>query len=155
MLVHLPVRLRFPNLVAAIDLCLIGWPLEPLSSIGIQGPGGRSPGSQLMGTIIRQNHARNRFGPGSGRQKPCARGMRNETIYLFVFIGLNKAGATSAGMRSQPFGSLARDVLYIGRRSGFIREPGLSHSRLRRCLHVPVRSDISTPMYKKALPTGH
>jgi hypothetical protein len=153
--VHLPVRLRFLILVAAIELCLIGWPVEPLSSIGIRGPGRRSPGSQLTLTIIRHNHARNRFGPGSGRQKPGARGMRNEAIYLFVFIGLNKAGATSAGMRSQPFGSLARDVLYIGRRSGFIREPGLSHSRLRRCLHVPVRSDISTSMYKKAPSTGH
>ena len=111
--VHLPVRLRFPNLVAAIDLCLIGWPVEPLSSIGIRGPGGRSPGSQLTLTIIRHNHARNRFGPGSGGQKPGARSMRNEAIYLFVFIGLNKAGATSAGMRSQPFGSLAGALLDI------------------------------------------
>jgi hypothetical protein len=153
--VYLPVRLRFLILVAAIDLCPIGWPVEPLSSIGIRGPGGRSPGSKLTLTIIRHNHARNCFGPGSGRQKPGARGTRNEAVYLFVFIGLNKAGATSAGMRSQPFGSLAGDVLYIGRRSGFIREPGLSHSRLRRCLHIPVRSDISTSMYKKAPPTGH
>ncbi len=105
--VHLPVRLQFLILVAAIDLCLIGWPVEPLSSIGIRGPGDRSPVSQLTLTIIRHNHARNRFGRGSGRQKPGARGMRNEAVYLFVFIGLNKAGATSAGMRSQPFGSLA------------------------------------------------
>ncbi len=94
--VHLPVRLRFLILVAAIELCLIGWPVEPLSSIGIRGPGGRSPGSQLVLTIIRHNHARNRFGPGSGRQKPGARGMRNEAIYLFVFIGLNEAGAAAA-----------------------------------------------------------
>ena len=93
--VHWPVRLRFLILVAAIDLCLIGWPVEPLSSIGIRGPGGRSPGSKLTLTIIRHNHARNRFGPGSGRQKPGARGMRNEAIYLFVFIGLNKAGAAA------------------------------------------------------------
>ena len=111
--VHLPVRLRFPNLVAAIDLCLIGWPVEPLSSIGIRGPGGRSPGSQLMVTIIRQNHARNRFGTGSGGQKPGASDMRNKTIYLFVFIGLNDAGATSAGIRSRPFGSLATALLDI------------------------------------------
>ena len=111
--VHLPVRLRFPNLVAAIDLCLIGWLVEPLSSIGIRGPGDQSPGSQLMVTIIRQNHARNRFGPGLGRQKPGARGMRKEPIYLFVFIGLNQAGATIAGMFSQPFGSLAGALLDI------------------------------------------
>ena len=39
--------------------------------------------------------------------------MRNEAIYLSVFIGLNKAGATSAGMRSQPFGSLAGALLDI------------------------------------------
>jgi len=139
--VHLPVRLRFLILVAAIDLCPIGWPVEPLSSIGIRGPGGRSPGSQLTLTIIRHNHARNCFGPGSGRQKPGVRGMLNEAIYLFVFIGLNKAGATNAGMRSQPFGSLASALLDIACeqqqqvvgttcRRGFSPEPSSSHSRL-------------------------
>jgi len=111
--VHLPIRLRFPNLVAAIDLCLIGWPVEPLSSIGIRGLGGRSPGSQLMVTIIRQKHARNRFDTGWGGQKSGASDRRNEPIYLFVFIGLNDAGAKSAGIRSQPFGSLATALLDI------------------------------------------
>ena len=111
--VHLPVRLRFLILVAAIDLRLIGRPVEPLSSIGIRGSGGRSPGSKLTLTIIRHNHARNRFGKGSRGQKPGAGERRNETIYLFVFIGLNDAGATSAGIHGQPFGALAGDLLYI------------------------------------------
>ncbi len=39
------------------------------------------------------------------------------SIFLFL-LALNKAGATSAGMRSQPFGSLVKALLDIGRRSG-------------------------------------
>jgi hypothetical protein len=67
--------------------------------------------------------------------------MRNEAIYLFVFIGLNKTGATSAGMRSQPFGSLVKALLDIACeqqqqvvgttcRRGFSPEPSSSYSRL-------------------------
>jgi hypothetical protein len=90
-----------------------------------------------MVTIIRQNHARNRFDTGSGGQKPGAGDRRNETIYLFVFIGLNDAGATSAGIRSQPFGSSAGDVLYIGRRSGFLYMDVFMPLRTWMCMQRP------------------
>jgi hypothetical protein len=42
--------------------------------------------------------------------------------------------------------------MWSGCRSGFIREPGSGPFAAGRCLHIHVRIDISTSMYKKLLP---
>ena len=73
-------------------------------------------------TIIRENLARNSFGRGPGSQYSNVGGRENRVAYLFVFIALNYADEAPVSIPWQLFWSISKDLLYIGRRSGFSRE---------------------------------